>query len=329
MTIVYKWKKLSFLFALLILGLSYYYYQSSKNKPNIIFAKKMIEIKENGKFILFPENYPSLSNFKTEIVATKEISFDLKAPATVAVRFRKNFTTHTIVPIFSSTDLSTIFSSYQQSSSLLRIARINYIRAKDLYDHGATTGHDLNDAASEKYLQEASLQEAEAKLLTEGFDPKKLKSESQDAVWIIADVPESETNIIKVNLPCKLEFPGLPGEIFKSQIEGIAETLNPATRKARVRVRLKDSKNILLPGMYGTLFVLLKDTGRLISKNALFLEDGKFYVFVKTNNREFEKREIRVSTETNDYIEILGGVEDGEAIVVENAYLLKGLSHDL
>lgn len=245
---------------LLIISIAWYFFFRTKIQVVVKNPDEAIQTREGGKYVIFPESFENIHIFETEIVGIKQINFDLKAPATVAVRFRRvGSNRNSTVPVFASPDLASVYSSYQQALSLLAIARVNYARSKDLFDHGATTGRDLNDAASEKFSQEALLGEAESKLLAEGLDPK----------------------------------------------------------------------NQIIPGMYGKLTVRLKDKGRLIPKKSIFIEDGKIYVFVKKGEREFEKREITLSTEASDFAEILSGVEDGESVVTENAYLLKGLSQRL
>ena len=65
--------------------------------------------------------------------------------------------------------------------------------------------------------------------------------------------------------------------------------------------------------------------GLMVLKKSVISANARYYVFVKKSNTVFERREVAISSEAGDYIEIAGGVAVGEAVVSENVYLLKAI----
>jgi multidrug efflux pump subunit AcrA (membrane-fusion protein) len=57
---------------------------------------------------------------------------------------------------------------------------------------------------------------------------------------------------------------------------------------------------------------------------AAVMRDGEErFVFVATAERRFERRDVRLGRSAGGYVEIADGVEVGDEVVVEGAFLLK------
>ena len=65
--------------------------------------------------------------------------------------------------------------------------------------------------------------------------------------------------------------------------------------------------------------------GMMVPKKAVISANARYYVFIKKSPVLFERREVSISSEAGDYIEISRGITVGEAVVSENVYLLKGI----
>jgi membrane fusion protein, heavy metal efflux system len=153
-----------------------------------------------------------------------------------------------------------------------------------------------------------------------------MKGAKSGTVWLVSDLPETEINVLRKGLKCKLEFPSLPGESFDGTIEALAEVLNIETRKARTRIILLDKDDKIRPGMYGKVKFQVSHNGLMVPKNSVFSYNARYYVFIKKTNTIFERREVEISSETDELIEIERGLEIEESIVDSNVILLKGLS---
>jgi multidrug efflux pump subunit AcrA (membrane-fusion protein) len=102
--------------------------------------------------------------------------------------------------------------------------------------------------------------------------------------------------------------------------------MNMQTRKLKVRLSLIDPQERIRPGMYANVRFEMPHEGLMVPKKAVISANARFYVFIMNTPLQFERREVSISTETGDYIEISEGLKPGERIVTSNVFLLKGIS---
>lgn len=299
--------------------------QSKKQNPQPAVDADPV-IKEDGKFIVFPLNSPKVAIFKSEKAEIKKLAVSFSAPANVVGRVHYDGgSVHNKIILFDSPDLTNVYSTYLQNSTLLKTAKINFERVTDLYKNGAATGKELNDASAEMLNVETSLASSEAQLRESGLNPENLNNAPLGTVWLICDLPESELNMVKKGQKYNLIFPSFPNEVLTAHIDVIADVMNSQTRKIRVRLSLSDPQSRIRPGMYAQVNFEAPHEGLMIPKKAIISANARYYVFVRKDNTTFERREVSISSEAGDFIEVAGGLATGEEIVSENVYLLKGI----
>jgi RND family efflux transporter MFP subunit len=145
-------------------------------------------------------------------------------------------------------------------------------------------------------------------------------------VWLICDLPESELNAVKRGQKYKIAFSSFPNESMEAHIDVIADVMNSQTRKIRVRLSMFDREEKIRPGMYAQVQFENQHEGMMVPKQAVFSANARYFVFVKHSANRFERREVTLSSETGDYIEIASGINQGEEVVTANVYLLKGIA---
>ncbi len=300
------------------------------HQENKVIRQEAIEaepqVREDGKYVEFPEASNKVAIFKSEKAENKKLNLSFSAPANVVGRVHSSSGKELKkIILFDSPDLTNIYSTYLQNVTLLKTARINFDRVTDLFKNGAATGKELNDASTEMLNIQTSLASSEAQLRESGLNPENLNNAPLGTVWLICDLPESELNTVKRGQKYNLLFPSFPNELFVANIDVIADVMNSQTRKIRVRLSLSDTQSKIRPGMYAQVnFEALHD-GLMVLKKSVISANARYYVFVKKSNTVFERREVAISSEAGDYIEIAGGVAVGEAVVSENVYLLKAI----
>ncbi|MDP4210641.1 MAG: efflux RND transporter periplasmic adaptor subunit [Bacteroidota bacterium] len=281
------------------------------------------ELKDGGKLIEFPANSKQLQLFTTISTDNRQFQMSLSAPASVVGRVEKSGANPLIV--FDAPDITGVYSAFIQNESLAKTARINFDRVNDLYKNGAATGKEFNDASSELMTVQTSLAENEARLREAGLNPESLKKAGKGTIWLICDLPESELNLVKKGQKYDLKFPSFPGETFSANIDVIADVMNTQTRKIKVRLSMVDKQERIRPGMYAEVKFEAPHKGLMIPKKAVISANARYYVFIKKTANVFERREVTLSSEAGDYIEISGGLKTGETVVTSNVYLLKGI----
>ena len=302
--------------------------QNHLEKPvsnKMIFEAEPV-LRENGKWIEFNANSEQAKLFSSVKAENRKSQLSISAPATVTGKVKTSSdNSKSTILLFDTPDITGVYSAYMQNLTLEKTAKINFDRVNDLYKNGAATGKELNDASSELTTAQTSLSENEARLREAGLDPGSLNVAPLGTVWLICDLPESELNLIKKGQKYTLSFPSFPNESFTANIDLIAEVMNSQTRKIRIRLSLIDKQDRIRPGMYSEVKFESPHQGLMVPKKAVISANATYYVFVKRSETLFERREVTLSSETGDYIEIAEGLKAGEEVVATNVYLLKGI----
>ena len=141
-------------------------------------------------------------------------------------------------------------------------------------------------------------------------------------VWVLADVSETEASWIHRDDPALIESPSRPGKTYEGTVHGIGSFIDPATRRIRVHIRLKND-GYLKPGMF--LSVQVKPSaghGLAVPEEAVFFTGKTAIVFVAKENGLFEPREVKAGAKAGDDYEIVSGLSEGERVVVNGNFLL-------
>ncbi len=142
-------------------------------------------------------------------------------------------------------------------------------------------------------------------------------------VWISAEIYESEVAATKVGQPATVTFAAYPGETFSGKVAYVYPTLNPETRTARVRLEFQNPELKLKPGMYGNV-TLQTDTVRtlVVPKEAVLDTGLRQLVFVDRGQGRYEPASVKLGRRSQDAVEVLDGIKEGDRIVTSGNFLL-------
>ena len=147
-------------------------------------------------------------------------------------------------------------------------------------------------------------------------------------VWIEGEVFEPDLPAVKVGQRVNAEFPALPGEVRSGRIAYVYPTLNPETRTARVRVELANPDLRIKPGMYAT-FRFAAQTGSVLNvpRSAVLVTGKRALVFVRDSMGALVPREVTLGQGTDDRIEVMSGLMEGETVVASATFLVDAESN--
>lgn len=300
------------------------------------------EVSENGKEIKFfdPAN---LSFIKTEKITSSSLQSEMTFPARVAatsVTSQEGAGRNLI--LFEDSELTANYMSLiQHLTSINQIQnisikqrKIELDRAKDLAANGAATGKEVLEAETALAMENtnlnnerASLIEHETKLKLAGFDPKALLNASAGKIWVICEIPESMLQSVQKGSACTVQFSSFAVEKFSGSIDAIGDVINSSTRMVKLRLSIKNTSAKMKAGMFATVTFDHAVTNALnVPKQSLITVQGKTYVFLKTGEMKFERREVLVTSLVNDRAIVVSGISQGNEVVTQGAIQLKGLS---
>ncbi|NGZ09891.1 MAG: efflux RND transporter periplasmic adaptor subunit [Nitrospira sp. LK70] len=142
-------------------------------------------------------------------------------------------------------------------------------------------------------------------------------------VWISADIYESEVAATKVGLPATVTFAAYPGETFSGKVAYVYPTLNTETRTVRVRLELPNPGLKLKPGMYGNVTLQTNEVRTLVVPKEAVLNTGlRQLVFMDRGQGRYEPASVKLGRRSQDSVEVLEGLKEGDRIVASANFLL-------
>ncbi|MGD0091951.1 MAG: efflux RND transporter periplasmic adaptor subunit [Planctomycetota bacterium] len=145
------------------------------------------------------------------------------------------------------------------------------------------------------------------------------------ALWMLADVYESDAGLLKLGLPIEVTVMAYPQAAFKAQISYIGASVDPATHRIPVRCVVENPGQRLKSDMFAT-FRITTDAeiqSPAVPPGAVVQEGQKKIVWVTgPQENEFVRREVATGLEQNGFVQIVSGVKAGERIAAEGSLFL-------
>jgi membrane fusion protein, heavy metal efflux system len=251
-----------------------------------------------------------------------------------------------------SPDSSNAFDTYLKARNDEIMNNKAYVRAKDLFEHGAISQGMLEQAEDAENDSLADLKSAEEQLETLGIDkdhPSPVvpvfspisgvivqQNVTQAAaagvtfsgsataftvadlssVWIICDVYENDIPKLALGQEATIRLNAYPDRTLTGHISDIGPVLDPAIRTAKVRIEVVNP-GILKLGMFvtATFQSLRKEHFALVPAPSVLHLHDRDWVFVSAPNNQFRRVEVRAGQMVGDKQEILTGIQSGQQVV--------------
>lgn len=148
-----------------------------------------------------------------------------------------------------------------------------------------------------------------------------MKINDMNTLRVEADLNEIECNKIELGTSAELSFDSLPGTRFTGTVNylssfGVQDSTSSTLYKFPVRVNFKTSGVLVRPGTSANMAILVSSAENVpaVPSSAIFIENNKRYIFVKTGEHHFERREIKAGISNLDFVQILEGAKINETI---------------
>jgi len=144
------------------------------------------------------------------------------------------------------------------------------------------------------------------------------------SVWLLADVFEKQTALVKTGNPADVRLSYLPGQEWEGQVEYIYPALDTKTRTLKVRLRFDNPGEALKPNMFAKVRIYggFKNNITYIPLEALIRTGDEDRVIVSLEKGKFTSRKVIAGMESGDWVEIKEGVNAGEQVVVSGQFLI-------
>ena len=136
-------------------------------------------------------------------------------------------------------------------------------------------------------------------------------------LWARIYIPEKELPRIRIGQKAQIQVEIFPDQKSEAVVKMINPAIDPTSGTVKVTLEVSEDNKLLRPGMFGTVYIATEThpDAVVILKSAILRERDENRVFVVKPDRTVEKRQIALGFSDENRVEVLGGVEDGEAVV--------------
>jgi len=252
-----------------------------------------------------------------------------------------------------SPDITNAFDTYLKAANDEQLANKAYVRAQDLFAHGAISQSMLEQAQDAEDNAKADLAAAEQQLATLGVDKNHPSSvvnvyapisgvivaqnvtnaaaagvtysgsstaftiADLSVVWVICDVYENDLPQLRLGQAAQIRLSAIPGKVFTGRVSDIGPVLDPTIRTARVRIEVPNPGTFRL-GMYVTATLLSRETvaHAVVPATAILHLHDRDWVFEPAGKNQFKRVEVTPGDMLPDNMqEILSDIAPSQQVV--------------
>jgi len=149
------------------------------------------------------------------------------------------------------------------------------------------------------------------------------------SIWVIADVFEQDIGLVKQGAKAQVRINAYPDKAFSGTLSYVYPTLKAETRTVAVRIELANPGNLLKPGMFAEVELPVAAKGAVLTvPNSAVIDSGtRRIVLIQAGAGRFEPREVKTGARSDNYVEVVSGVKDGELVVVAANFLIDAESN--
>ncbi|MEM1411780.1 MAG: efflux RND transporter periplasmic adaptor subunit [Pseudomonadota bacterium] len=139
-----------------------------------------------------------------------------------------------------------------------------------------------------------------------------------NAIKLDFDVPEVFLSLLQSGLEVTARSAAYPDQGFTGTVTSIDTRVDPVSRTITVRALLDNQERLLRPGMFLTVSLLRQDLQALmVPEQAIVPERSQQFVWVVDEANIAQLREVRTGRRRPGEVEILGGLSDGDRVIIE------------
>jgi membrane fusion protein, heavy metal efflux system len=258
-----------------------------------------------------------------------------------------------------SDDVSGGYSNYRMAVADEILAKTQYERSKDLYDHGAIALNDLQVAQDTEDKAKIAVDTLAEHLRLLGNDPDKpafmvdifapvsgvitdqevtnaaaiqafntpspFTISDLSTIWVVCDVYENDMATVRMGDTASITLNAYPDRKFTGKVSNIGSILDPNIRTAKVRIEVQNPGFMRL-GMFvrATFRGQTSEMHTIVPASAILHVHDRDFVYVPAPGNKFRRVEVVGGDLLSDNVnlqEVKSGLQPGQQVVT-NALVL-------
>jgi membrane fusion protein (multidrug efflux system) len=136
-------------------------------------------------------------------------------------------------------------------------------------------------------------------------------------------VPETFVGAMEPGARIVAKSVSFPDRDFEGTVRTIGSRVDPVTRAVTVRAHIENADRALRPGMQLTVEIVTAERSALVvPESSVFQVQTRAYVYTVDGDTA-RQQEIQVGSRRFGVVEVVGGVKEGDLIVVEGIVKLR------
>lgn len=257
-------------------------------------------------------------------------------------------------------------AALKTAKSQNQLAQQDFQRIKKLFDQKAVSPQQFDQSKTQKQITEAALEQAQSQLAQAeenyqnslikapfdgvvaviNFDVDQMVNTGQPVAQVINPksmkaklmVSGTDANKVKLDQLVEIEFPSIPGKIYKGKVVRINKALNPVNNSLEIEVRILNPDEKVKSGIFGkfNLELVTKSEAIIVPEAAVQQQTEvqidrktgeqksvkKYFIF-KIDNERAVLAEVKVGIRSEGKIEITDGLKTGDKLVVVGQNIVK------
>ena len=146
-----------------------------------------------------------------------------------------------------------------------------------------------------------------------------------DEVLVVGDVPQKEAGSVTVGMEVLIAEPGVAGqEPMRGRVEVVSDVLDSERQTVPIRIKVVNTGHKLRPNEFveASFAPPAADAVLKVQTEAVVSDGAQSVVFVEVNPGVLRRRPVKLGRQNRQQTEIMGGLAEGERVVVRGALLL-------
>ena len=146
---------------------------------------------------------------------------------------------------------------------------------------------------------------------------------SLDSVWVVANVFERQSQLVKEGQQATMTMDYLPGIEWRGRVDYVYPELDPKTRSLKVRLKFDNSNTRLKPNMYSQINITTDAfTALSIPREALIRTGEQERVVKDLGDGRFRSVRVQTGRHVGNRVEVLKGLSEHDKVVTSAQFLL-------
>ena len=178
-------------------------------------------------------------------------------------------------------------------------------RVEALGENNGIAQKELEQATADRQTAQAALKAAHDAVralgktdaeIDEMVAAGKIEAAPAGRRWVVANVSESDSPLLRLRQPARVNVLAFPGRMFAGRIARIYRTVDPTTHREAIRCAVEDPRGQLRPGMLADVVIRVREpveTTAVPAEAVVRESDGTMTAWVTADRRHFAQRVVQ------------------------------------